>query len=220
MQNIETGWFFSDLGKYRPINDYSTYVCFSYEDLPPLPDLDFNGQFKWLSNEEPRPIQDEAALLSMIDDAQYGGFELPQAFLSFMGNETLRTAVASVSCTACYFELTHGLIPVPNSPGEYLIHFLSDQQYCLLWYLYIKDGKDAGVLVSPYFFGSNGQVAPGYGQGPISSEKVLYCAPDFERFIYRFWLENVLWDKVSYDANKGLNPIEEAYLNHYTQLSK
>ena len=222
MQNIETGWFFSDLGKYRPIEDYSTYVCFSYEALPPLPSsITFKGDYDWLSTQDPSPAPDEDKLLTIIDQANTAGIDLPKAFLAFMGNDKLRAAAESVSCTACYFEFTHGLIPVPNSSGEYLIHFLSDQQYCLLWYLYIKDGKEAGVLVSPYFFGADGNAIENYGRGPITGEKVLYCAPEFERFIYRFWLENVLWDKVSYNPDKAnLNTIEKNYVDHYETLKK
>lgn len=213
MQNIETGWFFSDLGEYRPMSDWGTYYNFSYEELPPLStEIQFDGHFQWLSDKKAAPAADEAALLALIDQAKAAGITLPSAFLRFMGDRNLRGAIEAVSCTACFFEFTHGLIPIPESQGEYLIHFLSDQQYCLLWYLYIKDGKEAGILVSPDFYLANGTAE---GGGWLANEKrFLFSGTDTERFLYRFWLENVLWFKVV-EGDGELNELEKEYLAHY-----
>jgi hypothetical protein len=42
------------------------------------------------------------------------------------------------------------------------------------------------------------------------------CAPSFVAFIYRWWLENSIWFKVSESDDEGkLTADERAYLAHY-----
>jgi len=41
------------------------------------------------------------------------------------------------------------------------------------------------------------------------------CGPSFEAFLYRFWLENTLWEAVNEGAGAPLTEAQERYLAHY-----
>jgi hypothetical protein len=89
---------------------------------------------------------------------------------------------------------------------------LNDQQDVLLWYLYVKPDGEHCVIVSP---------AP-YDEIDFSQEMslerlnlhTLYCAPTFEAFVYRFWLENRLWFALN-EEERELSAEEKRYLSHF-----
>jgi hypothetical protein len=121
------------------------------------------------------------------EEARAGGFKLPEVFLKFMRSRELRHRLPS--CTACYFDAPDRLVEMAD--GGVLFRFLNDQQWCLLWYLYLgKDGK--------------GAVVTGYQTFDVDSEELKafdldgdppswICALNFETFLFRFWLVNKLW---------------------------
>ncbi|MFB6779423.1 hypothetical protein ACFCX0_18820 [Streptomyces sp. NPDC056352] len=45
---------------------------------------------------------------------------------------------------------------------------------------------------------------------------ILWCAPSFEEFAYRFWIENRLWHAVNGGDLSQLEPRLRDYLRHYT----
>ncbi len=198
------GWWSFDLGKYRRCDD--TYALFTYESLPPLDPALLRGDFAWLTPVrsrrkagKPSPLFARAAAL---------GLTLPPAFERFMSAPELRAAVPS--CTACEWDLGEAPQPCRVTPGAFTIRFLRDQQDCLFWYLYVQPGGEASVLCSPIPFD-----APGLA---VSGEVVLanswFVAPDFEHFVYRFWIENELWDLLN-ERDPELTPAQQAYVGHY-----
>jgi hypothetical protein len=98
------------------------------------------------------------------------------------------------------------------------VRFLNDQQDVLLWHLYLEPGGQERVLCSPYDLE---EVAGWHdGAGPTADERAgviantVIVAPSFEAFVYRFWLENVLWFKLDKRAG-DFSDEERAYLTHY-----
>jgi hypothetical protein len=92
------------------------------------------------------------------------------------------------------------------------MRFLHDQQDCLIWHLYLSPNGDECVLVSGAYLD---QVFT--GEEDITEEQAIWqtrvCAPSFEAFLYRFWLENVLWFQLNDD--KPLNEEQQRYLAFY-----
>ena len=47
-------------------------------------------------------------------------------------------------------------------------------------------------------------------------KNIYVCASSFEEFLYRFWMENILWYKlVWYKGRKPLTEEEKSYLSYY-----
>ena len=222
MQPQETpfaiGWYSFDLGKYRPCD--STYCYYDYSTLPPLDMNQFQGTFDWLkplaggnlgAYATPEP---DTPILKKLDKlkaaAQQLNLTLPASFQSFMQNTTWQSYIPS--CTACYFDLSEAPVPDPLHEKHFYIRFLNDQQDVLLWYLYLKPDGDSCVVVSPIPMEEIEAEA-------ISKEAIkahtFYCAENFESFIYRFWIENVIW--FSFEEDNTLTEAQKAYLAYYQQ---
>lgn len=226
-----TGWFSVELPGYRP--GQGTYDFSAYESIPPLPAELFTGKLEWLtrlqaeiddSEEEPETDEDLQAtrtkMSRLMAQAETLGLTLPEAFLRLMGSPALQHRIPS--CTACEFQEVETIVPHPRIDNAYLIRFLNDQQDVLLWYLYLTPGGDHCVLVSPLFLEELD--TPGYVKHPEKWDRqavarnTLVCAPSFEEFIYRFWMENVLWFKLNSSTDLAdFTPDEQRYLAHYKQ---
>ncbi|HEY7094311.1 MAG TPA: hypothetical protein VH393_14095 [Ktedonobacterales bacterium] len=213
------GWYAFDLGQYRPCD--GTYCLSPYEDLPPVPAPD--ESLAWLGPLDERTDQqmqihrDRQVASGKLDQiaasAQRLGLTLPPSFLRLMGSPELQERIPS--CTACYFSLSDDIIPCPGSEQGHIVRFLNDQQEVLLWYLYLTPAGEQRVLVSPYSLEEIAQ------RGPLSEEwrqailaNTFECAPTFAEFIYRFWLENVIWFKLN-DQAAPLTDDEQKYVTHY-----
>lgn len=197
------GWWSFDLGDYRPCD--STYELYPYEALPPLDEALFRGDFGWLA---PAKARRKAGAPKVLAAAAQLGLTLPPAFVRFMSEPALQAAVPS--CTACEWDPSVAPVPCSVVPGAYLIRFLRDQQDCLFWYLHLLPDGDVHVLCSPIPFD--------HPELSLTSEVILantwYCAPHFEHFVYRFWIENELWDKLG-GSSPILSSAEAAYVGHY-----
>lgn len=200
-RNFPKGWWGCDLGSYRACD--GTYQLYPYDSLPAPEESLFHGEFQWLvgtSDEHAAPA-DPAPLAALAA----AGLNLPKSFVDFMSSPARQSQVPS--CTACEWDLS-GPIPSPLGDGAHLVRFLRDQQDVLFWYLYLT-GDSAEVVCSPIAF----------DQVDLSDrpDEVLantwWCAPDFEHFVYRFWIENVLWFTLQ-DAGQR-DAAQEAYLAHY-----
>ncbi|GAA2146305.1 hypothetical protein GCM10009760_35990 [Kitasatospora kazusensis] len=44
---------------------------------------------------------------------------------------------------------------------------------------------------------------------------IFWCAPSFEHFAYRFWLENRLWRAIHGNSAEPLDTAMQEYLDHY-----
>jgi hypothetical protein len=206
---FEPAWWSFDLGEYRPCS--GTYRLFAYDSLPPLDEALFTGEFAWLapSGRPGRPARDMTTLAAAAAKA---GVTLPAALVRFMSDPALRNAVPS--CTACEWDASSAPIPCRVVPGAFTVRFLRDQQDCLFWYLHLLPDGDSHVLCSPIPFD-----APNL---EVSRETVLantwWAAPHFEHFVYRFWIENVLWDLLN-RPGASLSPAQQAYIDHYALAS-
>ncbi len=153
----------------------------------------------------------------LVDSARQLGLSLPDPFVRFMASPELQKHVPS--CTDCHFYLPETIVPCPGSEDGYLIRFLDDQQFVLLWYLYLTASGKHSVLVAHPRFHDLAE-SPEYAE-PFRSEEerqetlkgVYVCAPSFEAFLYRFWLENTIWFNL--DLHKPLTEEQQRYLAHY-----
>jgi hypothetical protein len=167
-----------------------------------------------------------ARLGALAASAQQLGLTLPKAFLRLMASPALRDRIPS--CTACYFDLSKKIVPCPGSEEGYVIRFLNDQQDVLSWYLYLTLQGEHCVLVSPFELDkAANEEAEESDKGEAGKDReqvekrrrsiianTLVCAPSFEAFIYRFWLENVLWFNLN-EAEGSLSEAQQQYLAHY-----
>jgi hypothetical protein len=230
------GWFSFDLKGYRSCDH--TYCLFPYEELPPLPEAQFKEKLQWLEplaksierqmrRYRPRPKERARSMNRMkeiVDSARQLGLSLPDAFLQVMTSPDLQDRIPS--CTACYFDLPEKIVPCPGSEEGYLIRFLNDQQAVLMWYLYVTPRGEHCILVSHYRFYELAE-HPKYINDVTEEQRrralqgIYVCAPSFEAFLYRFWLENILWYKLSwYKGQKPLTEEEKQYLSHYSSCNE
>jgi hypothetical protein len=101
-----------------------------------------------------------------------------------------------------------------GSEDGFLVHFLSDSQYVLHWFLYVNLIGEHCVLVSKNPYGVQGFDLP--ESIDVEIEPISCCALSFKEFIYRFWLENEIWFTLV-DKDRSLNSTESSYLMHYSK---
>ena len=208
--------------KYRKCSD--TYGGFPYESLPPLDDSIFQGDFQWLQKmdnnlkkrlavyrrpeAETRIKENISKIHKMADNL---GIVLPKEFMKFMASEEMRLEIPS--CTACYFDLPEKIVKLPIENGGYAVRFMSDQQEIFLWYLYFTVDAEPSVIVSPIIFDEEDlEKIP---EDALISN-IHFTAPSFEKFMYRFWLENSIW--YSLEGKNKLTALQEEYINHYKKI--
>lgn len=200
---FDPAWWSFDLGKYRPCE--GTYERYPFDSLPPLDEGLFQGTFQYLRPGRSRRAPKAPAVVAA---AAKQGVPLPAAFVRFISDPALQAAVPS--CTACEWDPSPAPVACRVVPGAWTVRFLRDQQDCLFWYLHLLPDGDAHVLCSPIPFDDP--------KLQVSQEVVLantwYCAPHFEHFVYRFWIENEIWDIAS-SASDEWTPEQRAYVAHY-----
>ena len=225
--SFQEGWWSFDLGKYRGCD--GTYCYYDYSTLPPLdkPD-DWLESLSWLPKLDVardqhmqiyRNAHEERGNVEAIEKAgEAAGLRLPASFVQLMGDHTLQDQIPS--CTACTFGLSDELMKYPGAQGGYVVRFLTDQQEVLIWYLHLAlDGTDR-VLVTP--IPMEEMVGKANGGTLTEDERqaiqrnTWMCGDSFASFIYRWWLENTLWFKVSESNDESkLTEDERKYLKHY-----
>lgn len=216
---FQKGWWGTDLPGARGCD--GTYCYYPYETLPPLDESLFRGDFQWLTDldddveavmavhrdphedddlemaDEVNVLRDEAAKLKLV---------LPEEFIRFMSSAALQQAIPS--CTACEFDLGE-LVPSVVEEGAHTLLFLRDQQDVLLWYLYLTPDGQSSVICSPIPFDDEDVDEPVH----VIKANTLEVAPNFEAFLYRFWIENTIW--FALDDSKPFTPAQKAYVDHY-----
>lgn len=148
--------------------------------------------------------------------------EIPECFMRFMTDQDLQSRIHS----CCYLELPDRVVKTIGKHEGYLIHFLSDQQYCCHWYIYISRESKHYVVVSPYPYGVNEGIEDNeYGYptsrlNEIDLEKgaLWLCAESFSEFIYRFWLENKIC--LTLYEEKSLSKEMEEYIDKYPKAKR
>jgi len=190
-----------------------TYKAIPYEALPPLPATAGEaGSFAWLrdaplsphgldfgddaeqgAGEGARKDAIDTRLATVVAQADKLGLTVPAALVAFIGHPELHRRVPS--CTACYLDVPTGLVPLPDGQPGLLLRFMNDQQCCLLWYVLLQPGGAHCVVSAVPEFD---HTATGESLEDVCTPRDLaVCAPSFEAFMHRFWLENTLWFAVS-----------------------
>lgn len=233
-------WWAFDLGVARPCD--STYCRFPYESLPPIPALDgtlsWLGQPGWLESPDDsadrqmsqQRVSEEARdeVRNLAAQAERLGVTLPQAFTRLMAAPDLYTRIPEYA--GCWFNLFEAqLDPYPGSEDGFVVRFLNDQQDCILWYLYVTRQGDEVVLAvgDPYPDAPSNYlerlVRPDW-DGPLTDQQrravlanTYACAPSFETFVYRWWLEATIYMKLNGFDSAPLTEEEQHYLAHYQQ---
>ena len=214
---LKKAWVFSDIEGVREVEEGGTYYIFEYDKLPPI-EINLDNEFNWLRphseylSEEDWSYDFKEQLEILQKDAKSKGLVIPKNFIEFMGTSDLLRRIRSN--TDCYFELGDYIAEIPNTNGLYFLHFLSDSQYCRLWYLCLdKEGNNC--IVSSY-------KVYGHIEDPHEEEDDdddneytvdYFCAPTFNDFIYRFWIENEIWFKIH--EQQQLDEIEQRYVQYY-----
>lgn len=226
---FKTGWFSFGLPGYRPC--HGTYERYPCDNIPPIPQEQLTGRLQWLVplnseiNEEMQPYRPTPeqrveqmpqwtdTLKSIVASAQHLGLALPEAFLRLMSSPELQDRIPS--CTACYFNLPQLAFCLGNKEEGYVLRFLHDQQDCVMWHLYLSAHGDECVLASGTYldlvYTNPDEV--GHITEEEAMEQTWVCAPSFEAFLYRFWMENVIWFNLS--EQKPLTEEQRRYLAFY-----
>lgn len=213
---LPAGWFSSDLPG-RACD--RTYCLYSLESLPPLPHGDLDGRFDWLPDpgrhldwavgaSEPGRKFDPASLAALTTEAASVGLTVPAPFETFLASA--RTNWIR-SATGCWLELPERLVNVPGS-SAYAIRFLNDQQGVVFWYLALGPEGDEGVVASNDLFDAD----EAWLEDPNEAESYV-CAPSFEAFLYRYWIENEIYFRTTDGA--PLTPVQRTYLDFYRSPS-
>uniref|UniRef100_UPI001030D990 hypothetical protein n=1 Tax=Streptomyces otsuchiensis TaxID=2681388 RepID=UPI001030D990 len=193
-----TAWWGSDLGLYRPCA--TTYQRYPLESVPPLDPARFTGTFDWIG---PRgvPVPSEVAALGRLSgQLAAAGLALPADFVTFYTHSGFQAALDEVSITACWTDIS-GPLACPFDPSARFVQFLRDQQDCLIWYLYLRPGEPASVVVSPLLYDASADEAD-LCPSELTDLRNHFdaCADSFEEFAYRFWTENRLWGHLADDT--------------------
>lgn len=207
--SLPTGWFSCQIPG-RPC--HGTYCLFPLEALPPLPEKELHGPFDWLSDPgrrlewaigSPEPGREfrPASLGELATTAAELGLQLPAPFETFLGSER-RNRIRSA--TGCWLELPQRLVILPGTTA-YAVRFLNDQQGVLFWYVVLGATGDMGVVVSNDLI----DATEPWLDDQVDTETYL-CAPSFEAFLYRFWLENEIYFRT--DEGAPLSPAQQRYL--------
>ncbi len=222
---LKTCWWSFDLPEYRPHPKPTTYSLFSYEDLPPIVQK-LGTRFQWLKSQ---PIKSPSLAEGHYNDgskpdlnklstiARKLGVDIPKPFAAFMKSPKLHEKIRS--CTDCYLDVADLAVKTKGATEGYLIHFLSDSQWCGHWYIHVDQMGKEFVIASLNAYGFEHEDSDRRDEIDLAKENVWFCAPSFIEFIYRFWLENEIWYALAFDK-RPLTIIEQAYVNHYLNLTK
>lgn len=228
---FQLAWWSFGLPRYR--DHAHTYLCVSADSLPPLPTDSFHGELQWLEsledsidrimreyrNPHASEMRCRERLQRVWEEADALGLRLPDSFVTLMGSLDLQNRIPS--CTACFFDLDTRIVNSPGEDDRYLVRFLNDQQGCVYWYLYLEIQGELGVLASPLalhepdwedYLRSLRKSDPDV----TLSDFVHWCAPSFEEFIYRFWIENKIWFALV-EESVPLTMEQARYLSHYAR---
>lgn len=213
------GWCATDLGEYRACR--YTYEYYSYESLPTLDPDRYTGAFQWLGGIGDVIPERVMAVDGLAGELSAGGLTLPRDFVAFQTHANTYLSLDEVSVTGCWTDLSEPL-PSPVEPGAVLVRFFRDQQDCVIWYLYLRPTGEAFVVNShldyayEYEARRDGE-ATGTDLDDVEEQRaaILWCAPSFEEFAHRFWIENRLWSALNGGDLSSLEPQLRDYLDHY-----
>lgn len=216
-------WFGVDLGDYRPIN--ATYGGVEFDLLPKFVPHK-QGAFAWLTNQKEDFTKNKKwqekldKVLTSLPETLLKS--VPDTLVAFMTASKLHDLVPS--CTACYFDLPEKATPF-TWLGEkgYIFHFYRDQQDCLFWYFYIRENGEYCILTTEFPFYSDEdmkELTTNYKPEEYFEENLFYTAETFEEFIYRTWIENIIWFDMEGDAMVEGEDVKKAAKDYLAEYLK
>jgi hypothetical protein len=228
LPNLARSWPMIELPGYRDHKlEYSTYSHFEFSNLPPIAQQ-LDAGLEWLRTRQPvddslgdsragDPTPARKATSEELDAMLVARPQaLPTSFETFIREQDYRSRIRSA--TACYLDLAD--FAIASRDGGLLVHFMSDQQWVLHWLLYVGQGNSEAVVVTdvPFGFEADGESPRRFPRDfdPASGD-VAVCAESFSEFLYRFWIENEIWFRLT-AANgdvSALTPKQARYAEHY-----
>ena len=209
-------WWFPALPGLREAGD-GTYNRFDLAAQPTIP-VDAGSGFAWL--EDVGGLHNNSADMEWsIDKAERGArsrkFDLeglaafahvaailPESVRIFAGHPHLQQRIRSA--TACYLDLGDFPVRAGDLDG-YLIHLMSDQQWCRHWLLYVDGVGCEAVLTTVLPIGFDLHDDERWRiPDPIpldGSIELEVCAESFMEFIHRFWVENELHFRLRHNGS-------------------
>ena len=104
------------------------------------------------------------------------------------------------SCTACYLDLGDFAVET-TADGTRLLHLLSDSQWTRLWFILLDRSGQQPILTTTEPLGFDvdddwwEDQEPPPARVPLDGSFDLeVCADSFAEFLYRFWIEDELWN--------------------------
>lgn len=217
--DFRAAWCATGLGEYRAC--VGTYELYPFERLPPLDSARCTGAFQWLGSTGDLLPKNTKKLTRLAADLMAEGLVLPQDFVAFQTRSNLFGVLDWVSVTGCWTDVSAPL-PSPVDPGACLVRFLRDQQDCVIWYLYLRPLGGPFVVHSHLDYEHEYEARREGCRTETDLEDVeeqraaiSWCAPSFEEFAYRFWVENRLSRAIRSDDLSGIEPELREYLRHY-----
>jgi hypothetical protein len=207
-------WTAFDLPGVRENDRFATYSMSPKLRLPPIT-IELDDSFNWLRERQADEVEecpisggDEALVAQYRRVREQVDVAMPPVFDTFMQSPDLHQRVRSVTC--CYLQMPDFLVRTAGVEDGYLIHFLSDQQWCCHWNLYLDQNGEQLVLGSDEAFGFEGE--KGVSRVDLREENVWICADSFNEFLYRFWIENEISFKYGEEA---LTSEQQEYVDFY-----
>lgn len=204
--DLASSWCATDLGEYR--RSRSTYEQYPLESVPSVQAA--LGGFHWLGDRGQRHSVNVELLTRLDMSLSAVGVALPRDFVEFYSWDGWATELDTVSVTGCWTSLRPLPTFSPVEPGAFLVRFLSDQQDCVTWYLYIRREEPAFVV---HAYGLDFD----YHDEDEEFGVIYRCASSFEEFAYRFWVENRIWSHLHNPDAGPLPPRLAEYLACYPQ---
>ncbi|MBB3101443.1 hypothetical protein FHR83_009172 [Actinoplanes campanulatus] len=174
----------------------------TYSRLPRLPEHLFTGDFGWLTADaagadaacymQPGAVP-RLAMREVEHRLAREGLYLPPSFVTFMTDTALQQRVPSR--TDDVWRMSDPA-PSPFEEDGRLLEFMHDSQGNWYTYLYLAADGSCPVL------GSYGMATPERGEEPEELPRespveylgiTFWMAPDFEQFLYRYWVDSVIW---------------------------
>jgi uncharacterized protein (TIGR02996 family) len=183
-----------------------------YQALPPVPSRWISHFDAWLfeHTDDGTERNRSGHIADLVATAEHLGLELPVAVYRFFRDDRLPRLGRHL--TGAFFYLFDRPIPAPGTADAYLIGFLTDTRPNITWSLYLTPAGDSCVVVSP--------VALADWPDPETAA-CSFCAPSFEEFVIRTWLEYMGWFAMHaeaagpYERRWAEAPEVLAYLDHY-----
>jgi hypothetical protein len=222
---FQPGWLSVPLPSYRT----SSTSRYSYYELPPIPNDAFLRDFEWIQRFASQfqrkqhhnlPLRSEERLLQrnlgqIMIDAEQQQIRLPQSFISFMSNASLQR---QKPFSHFDFDLPEHLQRSSVFREYSFVRFLHESGGSQTFHVCLNRNSEYCVIASYVDLSDPDLLKRWKADGSrITPEDIrnasFYCAPSFEHFLYRYWIEHYV---LHYLINKIDLPDElKPYVAYY-----